>query len=64
MLVPPRTSVSAPYTPCSLGWCGSCRFDVLEPPVLASLRHSMYMHCKDVFFNTKFMSEHKSVGVS
>ena len=21
-----------PYTPCSLCWCGSCRFAVLEPP--------------------------------
>ena len=64
MLVPPRTSVSAPYTPCSLGWCGSCRFDVLEPPVLDSLRHIRYRHFKDVFFYTNFMSEHNSVGVS
>ena len=54
MLVPPRTSVAAPYTPCSLGWCGSCRFAVLEPPVLDSLRHIRYMPFKEVFFIYKF----------
>ena len=30
MLEPPRASAEAPYT--ALSWCGSCRFDVLEPP--------------------------------
>ena len=31
---PPRASAEATYT--SLGWCGSCRFDVLEPPRISA----------------------------